>query len=199
MGYKKGQLLTYDFPKRKTAIIKDSKVLCEFHRVVVLHQRPTPYDVVLVAPITKASSLSTKGSIPPNYVSLKKDDYPMFLDVDSYINLDMIIPVDLNELQDFYKGTSKIKINATLNDLDLIELDYKIVITYELDKLIKKEVSESLEYEFLNVITFIDKNIKEKIRKIVSKVNDYGLLNEIFDVLDTLINEIKENYIKPNK
>lgn len=124
MGYKKGELLTYDFPQRVTKNIKKSCVICEFHRAVVLHERTTPYHTILIAPITEAKALEGAGKLPPNYLKLLMDDYPMFLDEDSYINPDMTMVVDEAELEVLVKGKARMKITGNLEPKDLTSLDY---------------------------------------------------------------------------
>lgn len=196
MSYKKGQLLTYEYPMQKTYNIRKTKTIVEFHRVVVLHQRQTPYQTVLIAPITKALSLSSTSKIPSNYIQLKQADYPFFLDVDSYINLDMISAVDSCELKELVKGASRTIITGTLTEQDLFDLDLKLVITYELDKFIEREVSAEINDEISSLIEYIDVDIKDKIKELILKVNNYELLKDIFEIIDCLVNEIKLNYKK---
>lgn len=193
MNFKKGQIITYNFPIRPTQQIGKSHVIEDFHRAVVLHSRGTPFNTVLIAPITSAKSIKEKNRIPSNYVEIKKADYVMALDYDSYINLDMTMPVDEKELQDLEKGSFKIK--GILNEFDLYQLDYKITLTYELNKYLNTEFASELNKEFENVIYFIDKEIKLKIEQILRTVNNQEVFEEIIDLIDYLLNQIRENFI----
>ena len=197
MSYQKGQILTYHFPERTVRRLKKSNIIVEYHRIVVLHKRQTPYNTVLIAPITKASALKSKSQIPSNYVELSKSDYPHILEEDSFINLDMTMPVDekeLNKLEKYGKNLS-----GKLHEGDAYQLDYKITLTYELSKFIQNELSNELHKEFENVVEFIDIDIREKIREIVMKTNDITLVKDIIEVLDHLVLSIKKSYLKTTK
>ena len=85
MRFKKGQIITYTFPSRSTKKTERSSVIESYHRSIVLHNRETPFKTILNAPLTKATSLKNKSSIPSNYVELKKADYPFVLNEDSFI------------------------------------------------------------------------------------------------------------------
>lgn len=194
MSYKKGQILTYTFPERETNEIESTSVIKDYHRVVVLHKRETPYDTVLIAPITKASSLSSKDKIPANYVELLQIDYPVILDEDSYINLDMTLPVDKEELKMFKKYDKPV--NGCLNEPDLYQLDLKITLTYELNKYIKTELAKAITKEFENVVQFIDENIKVRVSQLVSKIDNPEISQEVVEVISYLISSLKKSYIK---
>lgn len=194
MEYKKGQLLTYSFPQRQTTNVINSKVIRDFHRVVVLHKRQTPYHTILIAPITEANSLGSKNNIPPNYVKILKEDYPMFLDEDSYINLDMTMPVDESELMPLTKGISRIKLNGVLNPQNLVDLDYKMLITYELDSYVNQEVNKQIGTEMDNIIEYISTDTKQQIISLFDNVSEKGTLKLVLAIIDNLISELKTNY-----
>ncbi len=193
MRYCKGQILVYHFPKRTVKKLKKSNVIEEFHRVVVLHKRETPYKTVLVAPITKATSLSSKGNIPSNYVQILKSDYSAILDEDSYINLDMIMVVDFDDM-DKYERYGK-SVNVSLNIPDLYQLDYKLALTYELNEYFKFETEKEIQQEMENIVEYIDVDIRNKLRDIITKITDKDVIKDIIEVIDTLVNSIKTNYI----
>jgi hypothetical protein len=55
VNYKKGQILTYEFPPRPVEEMKNNKVIInynkskiirDYHRVVILHTRTTPFRTV---------------------------------------------------------------------------------------------------------------------------------------------------------
>ena len=188
MGYKRGQILIYTYPENEA-----SNIINGYHRVVTLHKRETPYNTILIAPITSAESLNVKDKIPSNYVKLLETDYPFVLDHDSYINLDMTISVDEEEINvlERYNKT----ITATLNDLDLYQLDYKITLTYELNRYLENEYSKRITLEFENVITYIDESIKSRIADIILKSNSPDLLNDVIAVIDDLVNQLKTTYL----
>ncbi|MFB9974569.1 hypothetical protein ACFFJF_11470 [Allobacillus sp. GCM10007489] len=194
MFFRKGSIITYTFPPRPTEHIDNSKVIRNYHRAVVLHKRKTPFKTVLIAPITKAISLKQRKEIPSNYVELKKENYPLVLVEDSFINLDMTMPVDEVELQNLTRGITKI--DASLNEEDLNQLNYKITLTYELSNYIRHELNHELNREFNNVITLIDRVIKPEIEDILLTKKDKDSLIEVEKILDFLIDEIKLNYIK---
>jgi len=204
MNYKKGQILTYVFPPRPIEEIKNnkvianynkSKVVSDYHRVVVLHTRTTPYKTVLVAPITSASGLFKKDSVPNNYVKVAFNDYLGVLDHDSFINLDMVMPVDEKELNDLERFNKKI--NAYLSAEDIYNMDFKLALTYELQDFLQSEVNNELKQEFENVVEYIDKDIREKVNEIIKKIQDpeiKNLLNEIID--NDLIGVLKSQYLE---
>lgn len=194
LGYHKGEILTYHFPARTLKKLSKSNIIVEYHRVVILHQRQTPYNTVIIAPITKASSLKEQSGIPSNYVELTKNDYPFVLDDDSYINLDMTMVVDFQELSKLERYCKPI--TACLLEHDLYQLDYKIALTYEMSKYIKNTIAEELHREFESVVEFIDSEIRQKINSILSKTNDIEMAKEIIDVIDYLTNSIRKEYLK---
>ena len=196
MSYHKGQVLTYYFPGRTVKKLKKSNIITEYHRIVVLHQRETPFNTVIIAPITKASSLKTKSGIPSNYVELLKSDYPIVLDEDSYINLDMTMVVDLAELNKFEKHRKNITV--ILKEPDLYQLDYKITLTYEMNKYIKTELAIELHREFSNIIQFVDTEIRERVTNVIKKIENIELAKEIIEIVDYLTLSIKKEYIKNN-
>lgn len=185
MKYKKGQIVEYDFP----TIEGNKNVLTGNHMAVVLHARTTPYKTILVAPITSAKGLQSIGSIPENYVILKHEKYLGVLDHDSYVNLDMIFPVDeqgVNELEKYNK-----KIFKELDDEDKAELDFRIALTYELERFLKDQVNEEVE----NIIEYIDTDIKRSIMKALEVVKDEEVMKAIMYIIDNnLINELKQEY-----
>lgn len=198
MNYKKGQILTYEFPPRPIEEVRNnkvvinynkSKVIRNYHKVVVLHTRTTPFRTILIAPITSAESLA--GSIPANYVELKQTDYPFVLDKDSYVNLDMTMPVDeyeLDELERFNK-----KIEANLNPQDQYQMDFRIYLTYELESYFQ----ESLRDELANVVEYIDVDIREKVNNIIKKIQDPEIVQLLMDIIDNdLIGVLKETYLE---
>lgn len=186
--FKRGEILTYDFKSEK-----GSKVIDGYHRAVVLHKRETPYRTIMIAAITSSTQLKSKGKIPNNYLELSKDDYPLVLDKDCYVNLDMVATVDgdrLNYLERYGK-----KYNVVLNKKDLEKLDYKLALTYELQAFVKRETDEAVKSEMNNIIEYIDTDIREKVEKIMEILSDevaVSLLQELID--KDLIEEIKENY-----
>lgn len=196
MNFEKGQIITYTFPSRPIEKAEKSNVIEKYHRAVVLHKRETPFKTILIAPITKAASLKDKGIIPSNYVELNKADYPFALEEDSYINLDMTMPVDDVELVELGKGSYKI--SAKLEEFDLYQLDYKITLTYEINKFLNTELALKINEEFESVITFIDEEIKVKIEQVLQSINNPKILAEVIGLIDLLLSQIKENYIKPS-
>lgn len=196
MPYTKGDILTYHFPKRTVKKIKKSNVITQYHRVVVLHSRETPHKTVLIAPITSASSLISDDNIPSNYVRLQKEKYPMVLDNDSFINLDMCVPVDEYELSKLERYNKRI--DCCLTNIDMNTMNLKIILTYELSKFIDNRLNEQLRQEFENVITFIDENIKTRIVNLMQKVDDTDVAKDILNIIDYLITELKDAYIDNN-
>lgn len=194
MSFKRGQIVTYSFPERETDVIDKTKVINGYHRAVVLHQRETPYDTILIAAITKAEALKSKGKIPSNYVKLLKENYPFVLEEDSYINLDMIMVVDNIEIRSLERFGKFIV--AVLNKGDCKDLDYKMILTYELNKYIKTIVDEEINREFESVISYIDQDIRERIEHVLRKINNVEIIKEITEIIDMLINDLKENYSK---
>lgn len=197
MGYKKGEILYYKYPIRKTENINKTGVIYGNHRSIVLHHRETPFNTVLVAPITKATSLKDKNKIPSNYLKLLFEDYPCALDEDSFINLDMTMVVDELDLIKLNKS-SKI-ISAILNPSDLYQLDYKITLTYELNKYFENELNRELVREFNDVIEYIDIDIREQIENLISNVKDKEMVSDIFNIINSLIDTLKNTYIKKFK
>lgn len=182
MKFKKGQIVHYEFPKG----IKNENVLFGEHDAVILFSRETPYKTILLAPITSADSLKKVGKIPKNYVELKLDDYIGILEHDSYINLDMIFPVDelaIDELEAFNK-----KIVKYLEPIDSQMLDYKIALTYELQKYLQEQINKEVE----TIVEYIDTEIKEKIKKALEVIEDKQILKTIMYIIDNdLIKELK--------
>jgi uncharacterized protein YifN (PemK superfamily) len=194
MGYKKFEILTYTYPETKVTDLEESKIIKDYHRVVVLHSRETPYRSILVAPITKASKLAARHKIPANYVPLKQEDYPGILDEDSYINLDMIRAVDSDELDRLERYGKTF--HKSLEDFDQWNLDYKITLTYELGKYLKREFDTQLEEEFANVITYIDENIKTRVTELLSKIDDKSTADSIISIIDELIESLRQQFIQ---
>lgn len=194
MSFEKGQIFEYEFSERKVINIKESKIIRGDHRAVVLHKRETPYNTVLIAPITKASILKLNGKIPSNYVELSARDYPFILEEDSYINLDMIIAVDKKELEIFERFNKKI--TGILKTHDLYKLDFKIALTYELNRFNQTEFAKELNKEVENIIQFIDEEIKLEIKQLFSKIEDKGVLEQIIIIIDKLISALETSYRK---
>lgn len=204
MNYKKGGILTYDFPPRLIEEIENNKtiknykksnVINDYHRVIILHTRTTPYNIILVAPITSADKLALKNKIPENYVKLNQADYPGVLDKDSFINLDMIMPVDEEELQQLERYNKKFK--ADLNADDLYKLDYKIALTYELQAYLATEVDKDLKQEFANIVEYIDVDIREKVTEIIRRIQDPEICELLLEIIDNdLVGVLSSTYLK---
>ena len=188
MSFKKGQIFEFDFPVKK-----HSKVIEFEHRVVVLYSRTTPYNTMTIAPITSLQALENKNKVPLNYLKLKKENYPFILDHDSYINLDMILTVDGDDLKQFERNG--IKVAADLNKTDLEDLDYRLALTYELQSFVKNEVDKEVQNEVKTIIEYIDTDIREKVTQIMQILNDpvaIRLLDELINI--DLLQELKNNY-----
>lgn len=181
---KKGQILNLNIKLKS----KDSKILSGEHRVVVLHQKPSPYNIVIVAPITTAESLKKRNKIPDTYVKLDENDYLGILEHESYIMLDAIMSVDLLELENYIKSNKVI--NANLNDEDLFKLDAKIILKFELDKVVNRLVEENVK----EVISYIDDYIKIAIEKLHNIIQDKETLNKTVDTFGSFIIDIKKQY-----
>lgn len=185
MNFKKGQIVEYDFPK----IEGNDSVLEGRHKAVVLFSRQTPYRTILIAPITTAESLDVRGEIPNNYVELKVENYIGILEHNSYINLDMIFPVDdtsIDELERYNK-----KIVKYLVEDDNEKLDYKIALTYELQKYLKKQIN----HEVQTIAEYIDTNIKEQIKKALEVIDNKEVFATIMYIIDNnLVSQLKEIY-----
>jgi len=189
----RGTILDYDFP----AIIKDqkaSKVLQGTHRAVVLHKRGTPYNTILIAPITKSQALKGTGKIPANYVELKKDKYPVMLTDDCYINLDMIIPVDEEFLDKHTINNGTIKVNCKLDDYDLWRMDYRLSLTFEMGKFINTEVADEIK----SIVEYIHDTKEERIKSLLGEQNDpkvIAVINELNQMLEEICTAIREEYL----
>ncbi|AEB77341.1 type II toxin-antitoxin system PemK/MazF family toxin [Clostridium botulinum] len=193
MRFKKGQIVYYSFP---TKTKNKTKVLFGEHMAVVLHSRETPYRTLLIAPITSLENLKKSNKIPENYLKLEVSKYSSFLKHDSYVNLDMIISVDGNKI-DAIEINSK-KINAHIDEQDEKKLDYKIALTYELQKYFNDEHNKEMKQEINNILEYIDINIKEKVKMIKGISKNEELLSLIFDIIDNdLVNILKDNYLQP--
>jgi len=187
--YKKGQILNVDLQK----IDCDTKALYGEHRVVVLHHKPSPYNVTLVAPVTTASSLQERGNIPNTYVPLLRHNYPMLLHHDSYVCLDAVVAIDSDKLNQYSKGS--FKIDATLSDDDMLDLDMKLVLKFELDNYLDICVKENIK----EVVLYIDDCIKESVSKLHKIIKEEEVLVLTIDVFKEFMSEIKETYkIKEN-
>ncbi|EQB4340361.1 type II toxin-antitoxin system PemK/MazF family toxin [Clostridium botulinum] len=190
MNCKKGRFVEYEFSKSN----EDSKVLYGKHRAIVLHSRETPYRTILIAPVTSLKSLKNSNKVPENYLELKKDDYPCALEHDSYINLDMIVAVDEEQIEELEKYMKKI--NISLNSEDLYKLDFKIALTYELQDFLKEQKEIELKEEVSNIVEYIDVSIKDKVKKIKQLTQDEELLKLIIDIIDNdLIGVLKNTYV----
>ncbi|MBY6838863.1 type II toxin-antitoxin system PemK/MazF family toxin [Clostridium botulinum] len=185
MKFKKGQIIEYSFPQ----IQGNDKVLTGKHKAVVLFSRDTPHRTALIAPITSAESLKENNKIPQNYLELKLNNYIGVLDHDSYVNLDMIFPVDDKEINELKKYNKKLE--KTLIDYDLEQLDYKIALTYELQKYLKKQINNEVK----TIVEYIDINVKEKIKKALVVIEDKTIFDTIMYIIEhDLIGELKEIY-----
>lgn len=185
MKYKKGQIVEYDFPK----INNNNDVLEGEHKAVVLHSRETPYKTILIAPITSAEALKRNDKIPKNYVELKVDNYLGVLKHDSYINLDMIFPVDEIEIAELERYSKKIY--KELISEDQFELDFKLTVTYQLEKFLAKQVSSEVE----NIVEHIDTNVKSKIQEALNVIQDEEVMRVITYIIENdLIKVLKEEY-----
>lgn len=185
MKYKKGQIVEYDFPK----INNNNDVLEGEHKAVVLHSRETPYKTILIAPITSAEALKRNDKIPKNYVELKVDNYLGVLKHDSYINLDMIFPVDEVEIAELERYSKKIY--KELISEDQFELDFKLTVTYQLEKFLAKQVSSEVE----NIVEHIDTNVKSKIQEALNVIQDEEVMRVITYIIENdLIKVLKEEY-----
>lgn len=188
MAFKKGQILNFEYE-----IKKNSKVIEDVHRVVVLYSRETPYKTVTIAPITSLESLKTKKKVPSNYLELKAKDYPFLLEHDSYVNLDMILTVDGKDLEQYERRG--IKISANLEPLDLKSLDYKLALTYELQEFVKEEQDKEVKSEVKNIIEYIDTDIREKVNNIFDILNDPAAVKLLQDLIDVdLIGQLNKAY-----
>lgn len=181
---KKGQFCKYDFKKYD----KESKLLDGKHFAVILHTTNTPYNVALVAPITKAEALKSRDQIPDTYVELKCEKYNAVLTCDSYIDLDMILAVDLDNLECIYKGS--LRVDSSLDNDDLVELDIKLVLKYELDKHFQNAITEEVK----TIVEYIDDYIKNAIEKVTEIIKDSETLQQITNILISMVKEIKELY-----
>jgi uncharacterized protein YifN (PemK superfamily) len=191
VSFKKGDIFTWELPEREVKKAQKSGVLNDYHRVVVLHTRQTPYKVFLIAPITSADSLKKIGKVPTNYVELQQDDYPFILDHTSYINLDMTMPVDEDELQQLERWDKKIE--GSLTTLDLFKLDQKISMTYELIDYF----DDQLARQFKTVHEYINENIKEQIKDTLNNSGNANAVDSVMEILDKqLLDLIKTEYIE---
>lgn len=198
MGYKKGDIFFYDYPQRQTKELERSKVIEDGHRVVVLHTRETPYKTILVAPITGAEALDNRRSIPENYVKLDKSNYPFVLTKDSFINLDHIMPIDEVELRDLeLRGK---KITAKLKEADLYAVDFKLMLTYEMQGFFENEVALEQNQNMKTIIEHINVNVKNQIEILLDKldVKDDEKRKEFIDTLDSLISIMNQYYVNEN-
>ncbi|ABR33558.1 type II toxin-antitoxin system PemK/MazF family toxin [Clostridium beijerinckii] len=185
MKFKKGQIVKYSFPK----IEGNKNVIVGEHSAVVLFSRETPYRTILIAPITTAQSLKDENKIPQNYVELDLNNYLGVLEHDSYINLDMIFPVDDKEIEVLEKYNKKIE--KFLDTDDLEQLDYKIALTYELQKYLNKQVNQEVK----TIVEYIDTSIKEKIKKALEVIENEDIMNTIIYIIENdLIKELKSTY-----
>lgn len=190
MGYKKGQILNFDFPFKQ-----DSKVIGFEHRVIVLYSRTPPYNTITIAPITSLDSLVQKNKVPINYLKLQKENYPFVLDHDSYINLDMIMTVDGKDIEAYeIKG---MRVSSSLTKLDLEDLDFRLALTYELQSFVEKEVHAEVTNEVNNIVEYIDTDVRAKVNKIMDILNDPAairLLDELINI--DLVKSLRDGFLK---
>mgnify|MGYP001583191711 CR=1 FL=1 len=195
MGYKKGDIFNYAFPERETKKIEKTRVIKDEHPVVVLHTRQTPHKTVLVAPITEPKNLIAIDKVPANYVFLKKENYPMALTKDCYINLDHIMVIDEVELENIERNGMKVK--GRLIEVDLYQVDFKLMLTYELQDFFKNEKALDNNEEIKAVIQHIDINIKKDIEHLLDKHNieKQSDREDFLSIMDDLISIIQKYYV----
>lgn len=194
MSHKKGQFVEYAFPKRPVTTIKASKVMRDPHRAVILHKRETPYKLILIAPITTASSLESQGKIPLNYVRLGKGKYPFALTEDCYICLDNITVADEVELKQL-TTPSNVPIQCVLDEFDLIQLDYKMVLTHELGKYLQTEIANEIE----SVIEYIKGSLSQRKIELLERAKTEKpevLILEAFNYFDSLLDDVRAEFIE---
>lgn len=104
-------------------------------------------------------------------------------------NLDMIFPVDDKEIEVLEKYNKKIE--KFLDTDDLEQLDYKIALTYELQKYLNKQVNQEVK----TIVEYIDTSIKEKIKKALEVIENEDIMNTIIYIIENdLIKELKSTY-----
>ena len=188
MGFKKGQILKFKFPAKE-----DSRVIEDWHKVIVLFSRNTPYRTETIATITSLKSLASQGKVPSNYLKLSAEDYPFVLDHDSYVNLDMIITIDGDDLEKLEAYGREY--NAFLQKFDCEALDYKLALTYELQSFVEKENGKAIKTEVENIIEYIDTDVRDKVNKIMDILNDPIAVKLLQDLIDIdLITILKKEY-----
>lgn len=188
MSFKKGQILQFNFPSKE-----DSNVIEDWHKVIVLYSRSTPYRTETIAPITSLSSLASRRKVPSNYLKLNAEDYPFVLDHDSFVNLDMIMTVDGEDLERLRAYGREYK--ASLNASDAEELDYKLALTYELQSFVSKENGKAVKHEVENIVKYIDSDVRKKVNSIMKLLNDPVAVKLLQDLIDIdLIEEIEKVY-----
>lgn len=182
-------MLGYYYPNKK-----NSRVLGGYHRVVILSTRRTPYNTKLIAPITSAKALRNRNKIPSNYFELKKEDYPMILDNDSYVNLDMIMAVDEKDLKPLLSRNGCV-INSNLNSRDSSELSRKIAETFELQGFVEEEVEKETKKEIDTVVEYLNTEVRDELEKILTNISDNDTKEKLKNLLDnSIINEINKIY-----
>lgn len=198
MGYKKGDIFYYDFPERETKKIEKTRVIKEKHPVVVLHTRTTPHKTVLVAPITEPKGLIKNNKVPANYVLLKKDSYPLLLTKDSYINLDQIMAIDEAELNSVERGI--MKVTGRLIEIDLYQVDFKIMLTYELQRYFENEKALDNNGYAEAIIQHIDINVKGDIEELLDKhkIESVEERESFLAIMDSLIEILRKYYVVEN-
>lgn len=198
MGYKKGDIFYYSFPERETKFKDKTRVIKNEHPVVVLHTRETPNKTVLIAPITEPKNLIDKDKVPENYVLLKYDEYPFALTKDCYINLDQIMVIDEDELEVIER--KGFRIVAPLNKIDLYKLDFRLMLTYEMQNYFENEKTLEKNNDINTIIQHIDINVKQDIESLLDKHKIKNLQDreEFLFVMDELINILKKYYIDDN-
>lgn len=183
MKFQKGQVVKYSFPKDRV----NDNVLFGEHNAVILFSRETPYRTILIAPITSAEGLKNSNQIPDNYVELKKDNYLGVLEHDSYINLDMIFPVDKEKVDELERCNKKI--TKCLEVEDLKTLDYKIALTYELQNYLHEQVNNEVKI----IAEYIDTTVREKIKQALEVIQNKEILDTIMFIIDNdLIKELRK-------
>lgn len=198
MGYKKGDIFYYDFPKRETKNTVKTRVIKDKHPVVVLHTRKTPYKTVLVAPITEPKTLVKNDKVPSNYVFLKKDNYPLLLTKDCYINLDHIMAIDEDELDRVKRNG--MKVHGKLIEVDLYQVDFKLMLTYELQNYFKNEKALDNNAYAKAIIQHIDINIKNDIEALLDKhsIESKEERESFLSIMDSLVDILRKYYVVDN-
>lgn len=193
LSYSKGSILRYNFPEKITKNKEASKILKGSRMCVILHKRETPYNTVLIAPITRLVSLKSRQNPPINYVELKKDDYPIALTDDCYINLDMTTVVDESDLNAEIKQ-GVFKVTCPLKNPELYKLDLGLTKTFEMERFLNTEKA----VEIRTIVEYINHLNENSIMPILAS-QDENRMQKVSEMLNNLTKDIEKEYIsKPN-